>query len=132
MVITLMISFLVNFCLHPILEHPSLGSNNWGGASPLLARDIPKKSLEQRYIKINSIRSQDEIFPVDDIIIYLPQAQVAPRPHKGLLWKLIRKRKEKGVAVLGSTRSKKRFLPRWDPKTRCRWDPKTRWPQGWC
>ncbi|KAK0582010.1 hypothetical protein LWI29_020396 [Acer saccharum] len=47
-------------------QHPSLGTNHWGGASPLLARDIPKESLDQRYLRLNSIRSRDEIFPADE------------------------------------------------------------------
>ncbi|RDX71170.1 hypothetical protein CR513_49517, partial [Mucuna pruriens] len=47
-------------------QHPSLGTNNWGGASPLLARNIPKESLEQKYTKLNTVRTRDEIFTVDD------------------------------------------------------------------
>ncbi|GMN48958.1 hypothetical protein TIFTF001_018138 [Ficus carica] len=38
-------------------QHPSLGTNHWGGASPMLARNIPKESLEQRYRRLNSIRT---------------------------------------------------------------------------
>ncbi|KAK2648648.1 hypothetical protein Ddye_016137 [Dipteronia dyeriana] len=119
-------------------QHPSLGTNHWGGASPLLARDIPKESLEQRYLRLNSIRSRDEIFPADDEDDFNYQLshkthhapkvvhdQSAPRTpgHSSrlglILSKLTAARKEK--AVLGSKKS-------WFP----RWDPQHRWPQGWC
>ncbi|KAI6684194.1 hypothetical protein NL676_030107 [Syzygium grande] len=45
-------------------QHPSLGTNNWGGASPLLAKNVPAESLEQKYLKLHSICALDEIFPV--------------------------------------------------------------------
>ncbi|KAI3461628.1 hypothetical protein Pfo_018291, partial [Paulownia fortunei] len=44
-------------------QHPSFGTNNWGGASPLLARSIPKESLDQRYLRLNTIRDRDQVFP---------------------------------------------------------------------
>ncbi|XVF32415.1 hypothetical protein REPUB_Repub17cG0080500 [Reevesia pubescens] len=67
-------------------QHPSLGTNNWGGASPLLARDIPKESLEQRYLRLNSIRNRDEIFPTDDnhintLILKIMQPNMNKPPH---------------------------------------------------
>ncbi|CAN4093322.1 unnamed protein product [Withania somnifera] len=43
-------------------QHPSLGRNNWGGASPLLARNVPTESLEKRYVWLNTIRTRDEVF----------------------------------------------------------------------
>lgn len=116
-------------------QHPSLSTNNWGGASPLLARNIPKESLEQRYLKLNSIRARDEIFlPAADVdFIYLPQKPV-PEPayhpstprhgRKGLLSKLMRLPHKEGAAALGSSPKKRRWFPRWDPANR--------WPQGWC
>lgn len=115
-------------------QHPSLGSNNWGGASPLLARDIPKESLEQRYLKLNSIRTRDEIFPAeDDDFIYLPKTPT-PKPaypptpshgrRKGFFSKLMRAPHKENAAALGSNPKKKRWFPRWDPANR--------WPQGWC
>ncbi|OMP09741.1 hypothetical protein COLO4_05166 [Corchorus olitorius] len=113
-------------------QHPSLGTNNWGGASPLLARDIPKESLEQRYSRLNAVRNRDEIFPTIDehlkYIYYTPsnnKHEHAPTPSRGsrrfFLSKLVLPKKE--TATLG-TNSKRR---RWFPK----WDPKNRWPQGW-
>lgn len=55
-------------------QHPSLGTNHWGAASPLLARNIPKESLEQKYLKLNSIRTREEIFPAEyDDFNYLTQ-----------------------------------------------------------
>ena len=117
-------------------QHPSLGTNNWGGASPLLARDIPKESLEQRYLKLNSIRTRDEIFPAkDDDFIYLPQTAApktaypstpAAQGRKGFFSKLLKRgvHKENAAAVLGSNSKHKRWFPRWDPANR--------WPQGWC
>ncbi|KAI3506852.1 hypothetical protein L1887_21431 [Cichorium endivia] len=94
-------------------QHPSLGTNNWGGASPMLARDIPKESLEQKYLRFNSIRTQDEIFPV---FLNLPQT---PKPsRKGFLLKLIWPDQKSTMGI-----KKKRWLPKLDRKRR--------WPQGW-
>lgn len=53
-------------------QHPSLGKNNWGGASPLLARNIPHETIELRYLKLNSTRTRDEIFPLLEDDDYLP------------------------------------------------------------
>ncbi|KAH9785466.1 hypothetical protein WN944_016719 [Citrus x changshan-huyou] len=113
-------------------QHSSSGTNHWGGASPLLARNIPKESLEQRYLRLNTIRTRDEIFPAeDDEFNNLSQTlksklESAPKPRslsRGLLSMLIFPRnKEKAVATLGSNSKKKRWFPRWDPHNR--------WPQG--
>ncbi|KAF2320454.1 hypothetical protein GH714_027551 [Hevea brasiliensis] len=111
-------------------QHPSLGTNNWGGASPLLARNIPKEALEQRYSRFNTIRTRDEIFPAQpDEFYFLAQInraskhQGTPTPShsrsRGLFSMLKFPRKEKAM-TLGSN-SKKRWFPRWDPKNR--------WPQ---
>lgn len=115
-------------------QHPSLGSNNWGGASPLLARDIPKESLELSYLKLTTIRTRDEIFPDDDAYdlndVSKIQSQrgedVSKRSwsRRGILAKIMLVRNEKVTTVLGSDSKKKRWFPRWDPKNR--------WPQGWC
>ncbi|KAK8654217.1 hypothetical protein V6N13_128190 [Hibiscus sabdariffa] len=107
-------------------QHPSLGTNNWGGASPLLARDIPKESLEQRYTRLNYVRNRDEIFPADS---YLFQSQPAKHEHaptpsrrsRGFLTMFKFPRKE--TVMLGSKSNRRRWFPRWDPKNR--------WPQGW-
>lgn len=112
-------------------QHPSLGTNNWGGASPLLARDIPKESLEQKYLKLNTVRTHDEIFIAEeDEFMFLQQIQAqatktAPRPtpsRRGILLRLIWPQKDKGT--LGSNPKKKRWLPEFNHKGR--------WPQGWC
>ncbi|GMI69307.1 hypothetical protein HRI_000600000 [Hibiscus trionum] len=108
-------------------QHPSLGTNNWGGASPLLARDIPKESLELRYSRLNSIRTRDEIFPTDANLFQSQAAkhEHAPTPsrgNRGFLSKLMFPRKE--TATLGVNSNRRRWFPRWDPKNR--------WPQGWC
>ncbi|XP_015891366.3 S-norcoclaurine synthase 1 [Ziziphus jujuba] len=86
-------------------QHPSLGTNNWGGASPLLARNIPEESLEQIYRRLNSIRTKDEIFPtnVDDYNYYhVAQSHAekhkcppTPNRNRGLLWKFLSPKKEK-------------------------------------
>lgn len=107
-------------------QHPSLGTNNWGGASPLLARDIPKESLEQRYLRFNSIRTRDEIFPVHEEVLHQSQTQSQPpKPfRKGFLLKLIwPDKKSKGCETLGAKLKKRRWLPELDLKGR--------WPQGW-
>uniref|UniRef100_B9GS29 Uncharacterized protein n=1 Tax=Populus trichocarpa TaxID=3694 RepID=B9GS29_POPTR len=111
-------------------QHPSLGSKNWDGASPLLARNIPKESLEQKYFRIDSIRTRDEIFPANDDFNYLPQTytpkyevpQTPSRRHKGILLKFLFP-EEENIITLGSNSNSKR--KRWFP----RWDPKNRWPQ---
>ncbi|KDP26553.1 hypothetical protein JCGZ_17711 [Jatropha curcas] len=117
-------------------QHPSLGTNNWGGASPLLARNVPKESLEQRYSRLNTVRTRDEIFPSqhDDNGTYFnffpnisSKYEVPNTPCRGrvrgLLSRLIFVRKE-NTATLGLDSKKKKWFPRWDPKNR--------WPQGWC
>ncbi|MFS8014702.1 hypothetical protein Hanom_Chr15g01347591 [Helianthus anomalus] len=107
-------------------QHPSLGTNNWGGASPMLAREIPKESLEQRYARFNTVRTHDEIFPT----YVLPQSQGQSQSQtsksfrKGYLLKLIwPDKKTKGKQTLGARLKKRRWLPEFDPKGR--------WPQGW-
>ncbi|KAH6807161.1 hypothetical protein C2S51_028269 [Perilla frutescens var. frutescens] len=123
-------------------QHPSLGTNNWGGASPLLARDIPKAALEQRYLRLNTIRERDQVFPSatieDEIFRYQPSKTIGdevfaflkanvskrgyapnPRRGKGRLW---RWRPHKKSATLGNPRSK------WLPKL----DSTNKWPNGWC
>ncbi|KAJ4822107.1 hypothetical protein Tsubulata_002827 [Turnera subulata] len=115
-------------------QQPSLGTNNWGGASPLLARDVPKESLDQRYTRLNSIRTRDEIFPDADArfdelekAYYASQYEVPPTPsrdRRGLLLKLLFPRKNK-TSVLGGSKRKRWFrFPRWDHRTK--------WPNGWC
>jgi len=113
-------------------QHPSLGTNNWGGASPLLARNIPEESLEQKYTKLNTTRTGDEIFPAESVdLYYLKQDRSAKRLYnRGIarvrdlvIFKLLFSRKEKRTTTLGSN-SKKIWLPRLDYKNR--------WPQGWC
>jgi hypothetical protein len=116
-------------------QHPSLGSKNWGGASPLLARNIPKESLEQKYFRIDSIRTRDEIFPANDDFNYLPQTytpkyevpQTPSRRHKGILLQFLFP-EEENIISLGSNSNSNSKRKRWFP----RWDPKNRWPQGWC
>lgn len=114
-------------------QHPSLGTNNWGGASPMLARDIPKESLEQRYLRFNSIRTHDEMFHAhEDVLTNLSrsqsqrqgQSQIYKAFRKGILLKLIwPDKKMKGKETLGAKLKKKRWFPELDPKRR--------WPQGW-
>ncbi|BFG42986.1 hypothetical protein CerSpe_292600 [Prunus speciosa] len=120
-------------------QHPSslgLAANNWGGASPLLARNIPKESLEQKYLRLNTIRTRDEIFPAeDDEFNNLPKSpaskqQCPPTPsrsRKQFILKLLFTPKRKTAAAattaLGSNSKKKSWFPRWDPQKR--------WPQGW-
>ncbi|WOG87185.1 hypothetical protein DCAR_0206408 [Daucus carota subsp. sativus] len=107
-------------------QHPSSGTNNWGGASPMLARNVPKESLEQRYLNLNAIRTRDEIFSALDHEFFKglteKESQCPPTPsrRRGMLLKFIFRQKEKS-AQLGSPKKK-----RWFRKM----DHKTRWPQG--
>lgn len=102
-------------------QHPSsyLGTNNnnWGGSSPLLAREIPKESLEQSYINFTNIRTHDQIFHTQS----QSQSQSFKAFRKGFLSKLIWPGKENKAP--GDKPKKRRWLPKLDPKGR--------WPQGW-
>ncbi|KAL1550143.1 hypothetical protein AAHA92_18144 [Salvia divinorum] len=127
-------------------QHPSFGSNNWGGASPLLARNIPKEALEQRYLRLNTSRGHEQVFPPatieevifksqpsktikDEIFAFLKVSEekycygngATHRRSRGRLWRW-RPRKQRACATLGNSSSK------WLPK----WDSKNRWPNGWC
>lgn len=112
-------------------QHPSSGTNNWGGASPLLARNIPKESLEHKYTRFNSARTRDEIFPADHDYC-LNHAGASKHEHgakilkirdSGILFKLLFQGKERTI-TLGSNWKKTIRIPRLDSKNR--------WPQGWC
>jgi hypothetical protein len=110
-------------------QHPSLGTNNWGGASPLLARNIPEESLEQKYAKLNTIRTRDEIFPAESDDLYYHSAERSynrsiTRAKNLVIFKLLFTRKEKRRTTTLGSNSKKIWLPRLDHKNR--------WPQGWC
>ncbi|KAJ9564988.1 hypothetical protein OSB04_000954 [Centaurea solstitialis] len=98
----------------------STGTNNWGGASPLLARDIPKESLEQKYLRFNYIRTHDEIFPAHENVVEI-RTEFSKPSRKGILLKLIWPDK-KGKENEGNLK-KKRWLPKLNRKRR--------WPQGW-
>ena len=100
----------------------------------MLARNIPKESLDQRYLRLNSIRTRDEIFPVFmDEFDWVPEPHVERKAHttkprlvvtiRGLLPKFALRRNEK-KAELGSGSRKMRWFRRLDPQNR--------WPQGWC
>jgi len=106
-------------------QHPSLGTNKWGGASPLLARNIPKESLEQKYSRLNTVRTRDEIFGAD-YASENPIDENGKRRNKRMkvLFRMIFAKKEKNAIRLGSRLKKRIRIPRLDPKTR--------WPQGWC
>jgi len=111
-------------------QHPSLGTNNWDGASPLLARNIPKESLELRHLRLNTIRTRDEIFSAQPDSYASTHEYAAPTPshssRKGFLSKL-KFRWKKKLAVLELNTKKRRLFPR----GRGKWDSKNRWPQGW-
>lgn len=107
-------------------QHPSLGTINWGGASPLLARNIPQESLENKYTRLNSDRTRDEIFPPD---YDYSSEHIACKKHinrgRGFLFRFLFRRKEKITTVtLGSNSKKRTWFPRLDPQNR--------WPNGWC
>ncbi|CAI9107665.1 OLC1v1007073C1 [Oldenlandia corymbosa var. corymbosa] len=127
-------------------QHPSQGTNNWGGASPLLARNIPQESLDKRYERLNTIRTQDAIFSsVEEDDNYhnsssgtearyrgheiinpnpdpIPTSNATKRP-RGLLWKWMKK-KEQDPKVQGNPSKKKKKWFR-------RFDVRKRWPTGW-
>ncbi|KAL5994558.1 hypothetical protein ACLOJK_024611 [Asimina triloba] len=135
-------------------QHPSLGTNRWGGSSPLLARNIPNESLETSYLKLNSIRTRDEIFPAarddgNDFMNHVPQPTPSntfdppPTPFRRFLKKITKhplyerrrpsflskfswlKQKREEPKELGGSTQKKRSG--WLPDG----DYRNRWPQGW-
>lgn len=95
-------------------QHPSLGTNNWGGASPLLARNIPKEPLEMRYLRLNTIRTGDEIFPAQPDTYASIHEYATPTPsrssRKGFLSKLKFPWKRK-LIVLDLNPKKRRLFP---------------------
>ncbi|KAF7804652.1 hypothetical protein G2W53_043763 [Senna tora] len=105
-------------------QHPRFGTNNWGGASPLLARNIPKESLELKYSKLNSQRTRDEVFPTH----HTSTNKSDTSGRSGILAKLLFFGKNKTstttTTTFGWNSKKRRWLPRLDPQNR--------WPQGWC
>ncbi|KAL3517686.1 hypothetical protein ACH5RR_020275 [Cinchona calisaya] len=119
-------------------QHPSQGTHNWGGASPMLARNIPQESLEQRYERLYTVRTGYEIFSSldndDEDFLYVSKIEAtkyelpSTSSRRGLLWKFI-KRKSKtkqNATVLGNNSSKKK---RWFLKMKL--NVKKRWPNGW-
>ncbi|EYU17908.1 hypothetical protein ABFS82_14G204100 [Erythranthe guttata] len=131
-------------------QHPSMGKNNWGGgASPLLARNLPKESLDQRYLRLNAVRDRDRVFSLatieDEIFSYHPtttsttigdeiftsfvscktEDKGAPTRHqRGLLWKLTWRPYKRRVSTLGSISGGSKWFPKLNSKKR--------WPNGWC
>uniref|UniRef100_A0A7N0UKX8 Uncharacterized protein n=1 Tax=Kalanchoe fedtschenkoi TaxID=63787 RepID=A0A7N0UKX8_KALFE len=112
-------------------QHPLFRTNNWGGASPLLARDLTKEALEQRYTRLNVTRMRDEIFPSDLVPASMTDQTVRkgaldpPTPERRrrvLVSSWVFFRREKRKAQLGCKRKRWNFP---------RWDPENRWPQGW-
>lgn len=39
---------------------PSGGTNNWGGDSPMISRNIPKESMETSYVRFNPLSDLDD------------------------------------------------------------------------
>ncbi|XXG84908.1 hypothetical protein AAC387_Pa11g0113 [Persea americana] len=115
-------------------QHPSMGTNNWGGASPMLARNIPTESLETRYLRLNTTRVRNEIFPAQmwtPLRSPLPKTfDRGPTQRGGLFsklrWLYKKKKPEQGPTDHKPTNHKK--TSGWLPGG----DPRTRWPQGWC
>lgn len=128
-------------------QHPSFGRNNWGGVSPLLARNIPKASLDQRYLRLNTIRDRDHVFPsttIEEAIFSSPPAATigdeifnfskadepakyeypaAPR-RKGIIGRMIWRPRKRSVMLGSYSNSRSKWLPKMDSKRR--------WPNGWC
>lgn len=139
----------------PVLEfrtpqHPSSFSNNWGGASPLLARNLPKEALDQRYSRLNAVRDRDHIFPsatietevfsypplttIEDEIFSFSATKSTTTDHaatwqrKGLLWRLTWRPRKQRATITTTTTIGSGSGSNWFP----RWSSKKRWPNGWC
>lgn len=108
-------------------QNPRLGTNYWGGPSPLLARNIPEESLEHKYFNLNHIRTRDEIFPTHDPILdQIDYAPTSTPKKRGFFRKLFFFRNKRPLITI-SLGSKKRRL--WRLPTM---DYRNRWPNGWC
>lgn len=121
-------------------QHPNFGTNNWGGTSPLLARNIPNEALDQRYLRLNTKRDHDDLFVAptiqeeifgspppstigDEIFSFAKDGQSKHEyRRKWHIRKLIWQPRKRS-SLLGSTSSS-----RWFPRLKM----KKRWPQGWC
>ncbi|KAI4326554.1 hypothetical protein MLD38_031858 [Melastoma candidum] len=125
-------------------QHPSLGTNRWGGDSPLLARNVPRESLNQVYLRLTAPRTRDEVYPGADAEEYfesrrrlcdlqqdVPSGTPSHSRVKAFLSNLLMTpRRERGPGapeeVVFGMRSRKRKWLRFK-----RWDHRKRWPQGW-
>lgn len=97
-------------------QSPRLGTNKWGGATPLLARNIPKESLQQNYYCNDFSHATTTT---------CTSTNKRSSRGRGILSKLRFFRKSKTHSVtLGFRLKKRRWLPRLDPTNR--------WPNGWC
>lgn len=121
-------------------QHPIAGTNNWGGASPLLWKNIPKESRETSYLRFNAASALDHDdgnksrFPARaDSRSSMGHATAAARHGRkggssearkgGMLSMLMRWWTRREVKVLGGDKKKSSWPPGGD---HC-----SRWPQGW-
>lgn len=101
-------------------QHPSLESNNWGDASPLLAR---RNVSEESYVRLDEVLPPAAAAEVDVDEDVDDHRQHTPRCFGRIRWWFFLKRKRKmKVIVLGNRRRWR--LPRLDPENK--------WPNGWC
>lgn len=99
-------------------QHPKIGTNNWGGASPLLPWNIATESLETKYLRlINTHSSVKEIHPVLDEVLtpLLPPPRIksfndGSRQRRGLFWRWLRRDAGGTGAVLGNKKRSRWLL----------------------
>ncbi|XLR25489.1 hypothetical protein HN51_038717 [Arachis hypogaea] len=144
-------------------QHPSsLGiNNNWGGASPLLARNVPKESLEQKYTRLNNTRTVDGIFTYPDDYYYHEEeeeqshylhssnypysysSQISASDYEPSKRSCKRGRVRllfKKLPLLFQWKKERTVTLGWNTKRRfslwripmLRLDPQNKWPNGWC
>lgn len=116
-------------------QHPLTGSNNWGGASPLLSKHIPEESLKTSYLRFNAKEaindSELEPFPVPPSPIVFEGKRSARRgrgwvfPRMGWRW---RSREEK---VLGNEEERRKKKKKKKQSGLVPGGRRSRWPQGW-
>ncbi|KAL0458289.1 UNVERIFIED_CONTAM: hypothetical protein Slati_0456100 [Sesamum latifolium] len=139
-------------------QHPSLGTNNWGGASPLLARNIPREALDQRYLRLNTVRDRDQVFPsaiIEDENLSFPPTTTTIRdeifsspPPTTIGDEIFSFSKTDASKYKYPATPRRKWIFRklmrqphkqsvtlglnsgskWFPK----WNSKKRWPNGWC
>lgn len=115
-------------------QHPLSGSNNWGGASPLLSKNIPKESLGTTYLRFHDFVAANEPELYRAPVASSPAVAGGKRSGRRRPWWLSWRgigRKEEVVLGKGDEGRKKKKSSTTTSGGRGGGGNKSRWPQGW-